>query len=80
MCNDLNALQKTKQLERNDCLFDLYNNLERSSKSCQYKIQQPKDFAIRLSDKEIFFLGVNNIVLTAKNDGDEESKRWLLER
>ena len=73
ICNDINVLHKAGSSDTSDtCLFDLYNNRHSTKAKCEYRIQKQADFAVRLSDKEVFFLTQNNTVLTTKSDGNQE--------
>ena len=65
ICNDVNILHKAGSSQ--NCLFNLFtNNLEGAAKTCQYRIQNAQNFAVRLSDKEVFLFTPNKTVLTTK--------------
>ena len=73
VCNSINILHKSTH---NTCLFDLFSmDLQSALKTCKYRVGRPQNFAVRLSDKEIFIFCPNQTVLTTKCYGDHTSTK-----
>ena len=75
ICNKINILHKSGKGK--NCLFDLYNNdLKSAAQTCKYRVGRPQNYAVRLSDKEIFVFYPNNTALTTKCHGDTSRKMY----
>ena len=71
ICTHINILHKVGGVGKQECLFDLFSNdLEKAAKSCVYRIGRPQNFAVRLSDQDIFTYHPNKTVLTMKCHGE----------
>lgn len=51
--------------------------LETDAKLFEYQLQQLKDFAIRLGQKELLLMSPNRMELTTKCENDQESKQLM---
>jgi len=65
VCNNLNILKKVGT--NGGCLVDLFmNNLEAAKTSCTYRIRHPTEFAVRLSNEQVYLYAPNKTILTEK--------------